>query len=200
MRNYKPDLKKVFFIHAEIQHINSDKGRRPVLQGGNKQKVKNTPGQSRQGLPSGMIHAGRGTFIHIIFQRRTRMKLKEFTEQENFKILITYKASVTAGQKIQDDYLMLSLVEEGKPEHMADAVINFPVMNGEKFLFIHDLTAETGEYAEIILKSAESFARKQSYPFLYINTSRLEMKFLRNHGFTECPGKCMARKELRDEP
>ena len=115
---------------------------------------------------------------------------------QKLRVLLTYKGSAPAGSEIQDDYISLNLEADGRPEPVAAAVVNFPVMEGEKVLFIHSLDAEKNAAREYLLGVIEDFARKRGYPAVYINTGKQKKRFLKKQGFEEVPEKPIARKVL----
>ena len=117
--------------------------------------------------------------------------------ESRLRLLLTYKGSAYAGENIRDDYIFLSLVHDGSPDPLASAVINFPVIDGKRVLFIHDIQPH-GE-KESLIESIESIARKRGYDTIYINTSRQEKNFLKNQGFIKLPGRMMAKKVLSNE-
>lgn len=117
--------------------------------------------------------------------------------ESRLRLQLTYKGSAYAGEDIQDDYIFLSLVHDGSPDPLASAVINFPVIDGKRVLFIHDIQPH-GE-KKSLMESIESIARKRGYDTIYINTSRQEKNFLKNQGFIKLPGRMMAKKVLSNE-
>ena len=117
--------------------------------------------------------------------------------ESRLRLLLTYKGSAYAGEDIQDDYIFLGLVHDGSPDPLASAVINFPVIDGKRVLFIHDIQPH-GE-KKSLMESIESIARKRGYDTIYINTSRQEKNFLKNQGFIKLPGRMMAKKVLSNE-
>lgn len=67
---------------------------------------------------------------------------EKITEQnEDMRVLITYKGSAEIGKEFQDDYMILELVTDGRPDALASAVVNFPLLDGNKSIFIHDLVS-----------------------------------------------------------
>lgn len=122
-------------------------------------------------------------------------------QDEHLRLLLTYKGSADAGEDIQDDYLLLTLKPDTAPEPLALAVITFPVLEGKKALFIHDIQPYKGneEERKLLLDAAESFARKQGYQSLYINTSRQKKGFLNRQGFQDIPDMSIAKKDLCHE-
>lgn len=60
-------------------------------------------------------------------------------DESRLRLLLTYKGSAYVGEDIRDDYIFLSLVHDGSPDPLASAVINFPVIDGKRVLFIHDI-------------------------------------------------------------
>ena len=76
--------------------------------------------------------------------------------ESRLRLLLTYKGSAYAGEDIQDDYIFLSLVHDGSPDPLASAVINFPVIDGKRVLFIHDIQPH-GE-KKSLMESIESIA------------------------------------------
>ena len=123
---------------------------------------------------------------------------EEKTElHENMRVLITYKGSAEAGKEFQDDYMVLTLTTDGSPEAMASAVVNFPLLERKKAIFIHDLISyETLKEKEYMLKVIEDFARKRGYKVLYINSIRQDKEFLDKEKFIEVSGNTMAKKEV----
>lgn len=115
---------------------------------------------------------------------------------QELRVLLTYKGSALVGNEIQDDYISLNLEADGKPEPVASAVVNFPVMDGERVLFIHSLEAEKNAAREYLLGVIEDCARKRDYPVVCINTGKQKKHFLKKHGFEEVPEKPIARKVL----
>lgn len=83
---------------------------------------------------------------------------------QKLRVLLTYKGSAPAGSEIQDDYISLNLEADGRPEPAATAVVNFPVMEGEKALFIHSLDAGDNKAREYLLGVIEDSARRGGYP------------------------------------
>ena len=58
---------------------------------------------------------------------------EKITEQnEDMRVLITYKGSAEIGKEFQDDYMILELVTDGRPDALASAVVNFPLLDGIK--------------------------------------------------------------------
>lgn len=76
------------------------------------------------------------------------------------------------------------------------AVVNFPVMEGEKALFIHSLDAGDNKAREHLLGVIEDFARKRGYSAVYIHTGKQKKHFLKKNGFEEISEKPIARKVL----
>ena len=98
---------------------------------------------------------------------------------QKLRVLFTYRGSAPAGSEIQDDYISLNLEADGRPEPAAAAVVNFPVMEGEKALFIHSLDAGDNKAREHLLGVIEDFARKRGYPSVYIHTGKQKKHFLK---------------------
>ena len=119
-------------------------------------------------------------------------------ETESLRILMTYKGSAEAGKDFRDDYMILTLAEDGKPEPLARAVINFPEMEGEKALFLHDLTPHEGGDREkgMLLQTAQAFARNRGYRKICMNGGNQNPGFLQGKGFTEMPGGLLFQKEV----
>ena len=115
---------------------------------------------------------------------------------QKLRVLLTYKGSAPAGSEIQDDYISLNLEADGRPEPTAAAVVNFPVMEGEKALFIHSLDAGDNKAREYLLGVIEDFARKRGYPAVYIHTGKQKKHFLKKNGFEGISEKPIARKVL----
>lgn len=90
---------------------------------------------------------------------------EKITEQnEDMRVLITYKGSAEIGKEFQDDYMILELVTDVRPDALASAVVNFPLLDGNKSIFIHDLISyESMEAKETLLEVIEKFARKRGY-------------------------------------
>lgn len=120
---------------------------------------------------------------------------------EHLRLLLTYKGSADAGEPIQDDYVLLTVKPDAAPEPVALAVITFPVLEGKRALFLHDIQPYKGheEERKLLLDAAESFARKQGYQSLYINTARQKQGFLKRQGFQDIPDMSMAKKDLCHE-
>lgn len=111
------------------------------------------------------------------------------------RILINYKGQADMDGEVQDDSMLLILSMDSKPEHLAEAVINFPVIDGEKRLFIHELSAFEGEsYDCMLLDAVERLARKMEYDDIYINTKRQDKDFLKEQGFQKVRGKIFMAK------
>ena len=106
------------------------------------------------------------------------------------RILINFKGSADIEGKVQDDYMMLTLNIDGEPERLAEAVINFPIIEGGKRFFIHELSAFEGErYGCVLLDAIDRMARKMGYDSVYLNTIRQNKDFLREQGFQKIKGK-----------
>ena len=112
---------------------------------------------------------------------------EKITEQnEDMRVLITYKGSAEIGKEFQDDYMILELVTDGRPDALASAVVNFPLLDGNKSIFIHDLVSyESMETKESLLEVIEKFARKRGYAAIYINSIRQDRGFLDKEKFIE---------------
>ena len=129
------------------------------------------------------------------------MKGKETTgaqEERNLRVLIHYQGSVREGDSVQDDSILLTLAPDGTPERLADAVINFPILNGRRVLFIHDLKPYKGGEKEkkILLDTIEAFAKRQGYPVICMDGGRQEKRFLKAQGFHKLPGQMLVEKRL----
>ena len=49
---------------------------------------------------------------------------EKITEQnKDMRVLITYKGSAEIGKEFQDDYMILELVTDGRPDALASAVV-----------------------------------------------------------------------------
>ena len=96
-------------------------------------------------------------------QEVKNMTGEKITEQnEDMRVLIIYKGSAEIGKEFQDDYIILELVTDGRPDALASAVVNFPLLDGNKSIFIHDLISyESMEAKETLLEVIEKFARKR---------------------------------------
>lgn len=113
------------------------------------------------------------------------------------RVLITYKGSAEIGKEFQDDYMILELVTDGRPDALASAVVNFPLLDGNKSIFIHDLISyESMEAKETLLEVIEKFARKRGYAAIYINSIRQDRGFLDKEKFIEVSGRTMAKKDV----
>lgn len=127
---------------------------------------------------------------------------EKITEQnEDMRVLITYKGSAEIGKEFQDDYMILELVTDGRPDALASAVVNFPLLDGNKSIFIHDLVSyesmdESMETKESLLEVIEKFARKRGYAAIYINSIRQDRGFLDKEKFIEVSGMTMAKKDV----
>ena len=123
---------------------------------------------------------------------------EKITEQnEDMRVLITYKGSAEIGKEFQDDYMILELVTDGRPDALASAVVNFPLLDGNKSIFIHDLVSyESMETKESLLEVIEKFARKRVYAAIYINSIRQDRGFLDKEKFIEVSGRTMAKKDV----
>ena len=123
---------------------------------------------------------------------------EKITEQnEDMRVLITYKGSAEIGKEFQDDYMILELVTDGRPDALASAVVNFPLLDGNKSIFIHDLVSyESMEAKESLLEVIEKFARKRVYAAIYINSIRQDRGFLDKEKFIEVSGMTMAKKDV----
>lgn len=119
-------------------------------------------------------------------------------ETESLRILMTYKGSAETGKDFRDDYMILTLAEDRKPEPLARAVINFPEMEGEKVLFLHDLTPYEGGDREkgMLLQTVQSFAGRRGYRKICMNGGKQASGFLQGQGFTEMPGGLLFQKEV----
>ena len=153
-------------------------------------------------MPVFIFHINNGKEITylILYKEMKNMNGNKPTgaqAESRLRLLLTYKGSAYAGEDIQDDYIFLSLVHDGSPDPLASAVINFPVIDGKRVLFIHDIQPH-GE-KESLMESIESIARKRGYDTIYINTSRQEKNFLKNQGFVKLPSRMMAKKVLSNE-
>lgn len=159
----------MFFIGVRIKHISIDKENIFINKS---QEVKNMTGEKITG--------------------------EKITEQnEDMRVLITYKGSAEIGKEFQDDYMILELVTDGRPDALASAVINFPLLDGNKSIFIHDLVSyESMEAKESLLEVIEKFARKRGYAAIYINSIRQDRGFLDKEKFMEVSGKTMAKRDV----
>ena len=80
---------------------------------------------------------------------------------------------------------------------LASAVVNFPLLDGNKSIFIHDLISyESMEAKETLLEVIEKFARKRGYAAIYINSIRQDRGFLDKEKFIEVSGRTMAKKDV----
>ena len=77
--------------------------------------------------------------IHKGMKKMRGNKTTGTQEERSLRVLIHYQGSAWAGDAIQDDGMLLVLSPDGTPERLADAVINFPILDGRRVLFIHDL-------------------------------------------------------------
>lgn len=120
-------------------------------------------------------------------------------ETENLRILMTYKGTADVGTDFRDDYMILTLAADGKPEPLARAVINFPEMEGEKVLFLHDLAPYEGGNREkgMLLQTVQSFAGRRGYRKICMNGGDQDTGFLQGQGFTEMPGGLLFQKEVK---
>lgn len=153
-------------------------------------------------MPVFIFHINNGKEITYLILYKEMKNMNENNPagaqaESRLRLLLTYKGSAYAGEDIQDDYIFLSLVHDGSPDPLASAVINFPVIDGKRVLFIHDIQPH-GE-KKSLMESIESIARKRGYDTIYINTSRQEKNFLKNQGFIKLPGRMMAKKVLSYE-
>ena len=123
---------------------------------------------------------------------------EKITEQnEDMRVLITYKGSAEIGKEFQDDYMILELVTDVRPDALASAVVNFPLLDGNKSIFIHDLISyESMEAKETLLEVIEKFARKRGYAAISINSIRQDRGFLDKENFIEVSGRTMAKKDV----
>ena len=119
-------------------------------------------------------------------------------EERSLRVLIHYQGSAWAGDAIQDDGMLLVLSPDGTPERLADAVINFPILDGRRVLFIHDLKPYKGGKKEkkILLDTIEAFAESRGYPVVFIDTGRQKKRFLKEQGFHQIPGQMLAEKRV----
>lgn len=131
-------------------------------------------------------------------QEVKNMTGEKITEQnEDMRVLIIYKGSAEIGKEFQDDYIILELVTDGRPDALASAVVNFPLLDGNKSIFIHDLISyESMEAKKTLLEVIEKFARKRGYAAIYINSIRQDRGFLDREKFIEVSGKTMAKKDV----
>ena len=115
---------------------------------------------------------------------------------EKIRLQFAYKGYVYAGNQVVDEYLAVALTD-GKSRNLAEAVVNFPVLDGEKCIFIHDLFSEKEKWKARLLEKIEDFARKRGYAKVYIRSGKQEPKFLEEKGFMELPDRGLAAKEMQ---
>lgn len=124
-------------------------------------------------------------------------KVQKAGKVEKGRILVTYKGSAEGETPFQDDSLILTLARGESLAPQACAVINFPVMNGKKAFFIHDIVSDEGKRTrDFLYGMAEKIARERGYQEIYINSSRFGEKFVRKNGFQWFSGGILAKKEL----
>ena len=110
---------------------------------------------------------------------------EKITEQnEDIRVLITYKGSAEIGKEFQDDYMILELVTDGRPDALASAVVNFPLLDGNKSIFIHDLISyESMEAKETlaveqkrsIAQAAAQLINANDFVFIAAGSTTLEL-------------------------
>ena len=110
---------------------------------------------------------------------------EKITEQnEDMRVLITYKGSAEIGKEFQDDYMILELVTDGRPDALASAVVNFPLLDGNKSIFIHDLISyESMEAKETlaveqkrsIAQAAAQLINADDFVFIDAGSTTLEL-------------------------
>lgn len=120
--------------------------------------------------------------------------------KRDLRVYVDYKGMVEqkteTGYQVRDDYLVLTLKEEDSTEPLAEAVVNFPVIEGKNVLFIHTLTAEKKEGEDQLLSYIEGFSRERGYDTVYLSTGKRKEKSVKRLGFEVLPGRGMARKVL----
>lgn len=115
---------------------------------------------------------------------------------EKIRLQFAYKGYVYAGNQVVDEYLAVALTD-GKSRNLAEAVVNFPVLDGEKCIFIHDLFSEKEKWKARLLEKIEDFAKKRGYAKVYIRSGKQEPEFLEKKGFMELPDRGLAEKEMQ---
>lgn len=115
---------------------------------------------------------------------------------EKIRLQFAYKGYAYAGNQVVDEYLAVALTD-GKSRNLAEAVVNFPVLDGEKCIFIHDLFSEKEKWKARLLEKIEDFAKKRGYAKVYIRSGKQEPEFLEKKGFMELPDRGLAEKEMQ---
>ena len=106
--------------------------------------------------------------------------------QRKLRVLVDYKGScLIEDNGLHDDWLALNLKEDAAVENLATAILNFPVIDGEKVLFIHDLISNEGEEEkDLLMDVVIRFAVKRGYRYIYIYSVRHSREYLVSREFT----------------
>lgn len=115
---------------------------------------------------------------------------------EKMRLQFAYKGYADAENQVVDEYLAVALTD-GNSRNLAEAVLNFPVLDGEKCVFIHDLFSEKEKWKTGLLEKIEDFAKKRGYAKVYIRSGKLEPEFWEEKGFAELPDRGLAEKEMQ---
>ena len=115
---------------------------------------------------------------------------------EKMRLQFAYKGYADAKNQVVDEYLAVALTD-GNSRNLAEAVVNFPVLDGKKYVFVHDLFSEKEKWKVRLLEKIEDFAKKRGYAKVYIRSGKQEPKFLEEKGFVELPDRGLAEKEMQ---
>lgn len=95
-----------------------------------------------------------------------------------------------------DDYMRLALYIDGYADSLAYAVVNFPMIEGRKVLFIHEifLYQKGKTECEILLETIMGIAVAKGYDCIYANKGKMPECFLKKNGFGETDGNLMKKE------
>ena len=105
---------------------------------------------------------------HMKDIQNEKMEVYQMKEKTGkMQLLITYKGSANIEEnvlhKMKENVVVLDLSTDGIPESMATATINFPEINGNSVLFIHDIISHSSDTKIILLNAIMYFAKQRGY-------------------------------------
>lgn len=122
--------------------------------------------------------------------------------KKQFDILISYQGFANASnmklEKFEDDFLVFSVKEKDALGIIASATVNFPEINGNLVVFIHDIIPLEADMQtkQMLLDAVVSFAEYRGYREIFTNSARHSLEFLELGGFCELPGGILARRDV----